>query len=137
MNTYTFKQIAVGMSEEFTKTITDQDVKQFTQLSGDTNPLHTNTVYAKTTTFEKPVIHGMLLSSYLSTLVGMHLPGKHALFMGANIQFKQPCYENDTITIQGKVIQKIEATHMILIDATIATKTHTVLKATLHVKVLQ
>ena len=40
MNNYIFKDLKIGQTESFTVTVTEEMVNSFTQLSGDTNPLH-------------------------------------------------------------------------------------------------
>lgn len=96
-------EIKVGSTASFTVTITRQQVRDFLQLSGDFNPLHSDEKYAQTTKFEKVVIPGMLLASYFSRLVGMHLPGKRALYLSQTLQFKQPAFIGDKVVIHGEV----------------------------------
>ena len=71
-----YSSINIGDVEEFQRRVTIEDIDKFTELSGDNNPLHNDEDYAKTTTFGSRIAHGMLVSSYFSTLVGMYLPGK-------------------------------------------------------------
>ena len=37
----------IGQSASFTKTITEEDVMKFAEVTGDYNPIHVNTEYAK------------------------------------------------------------------------------------------
>ncbi|MCD4685065.1 MAG: acyl dehydratase, partial [Anaerolineae bacterium] len=41
-----------GMSASRTKTFTDEDVRTFAQISGDSNPIHLDEDYAATTQFK-------------------------------------------------------------------------------------
>jgi acyl dehydratase len=61
----------------------------------------------------------MLLSTFLSRLVGMYLPGKNALYLSQTLDFQLPCYVDDDITIQGEVKQKINATKTIILETKI------------------
>src|ERR1700676_2055835 len=81
----TFPEIAVGDAFTVEHTFTETDVRVFAELSGDYSPLHVDPTYASTTEFGKCVVHGMLLASLFSRLVGMYLPGKHALYVGADL----------------------------------------------------
>ncbi len=72
----TFDQIEIGLTKEFNITITQSLVDDFAKISGDFSPIHTNEEFAKTTKFGRKIVHGMLLSSFLSRMVGMYLAGK-------------------------------------------------------------
>lgn len=71
-----FDSIKVGDTAEIVHKITQNDVDLFASLTGDFNPLHVNKDYAKTTPFQKPVVHGMLSASFISALIGTRLPGR-------------------------------------------------------------
>ena len=49
---YYLEDLEAGMTASVTKTITDANVVQFAELSGDYNPVHLNDDYAKTTPFK-------------------------------------------------------------------------------------
>ena len=103
---YTFDEIKIGQSKKFQITITESMVNDFAKISGDFSPIHMDEIYAKSTSFKKRVVHGMLLASFLSRVDGMYLPGKHALYFSQNIEFRNPCFIDDELTIESKVIDK-------------------------------
>ena len=115
----TFEQIEIGQKKEFKVTITESLVNDFAKLSGDYNPLHMNDEYSKSTKFHSRVVHGMLLASFLSRMVGMYLPGKHALYFSQNIEFRNPCFIDDIVTVSSKVIDKSESTKILKIESEI------------------
>ena len=82
----TFEQIEVGLCKEFHVDITQSMVDDFAKISGDFNPIHMNEEFAKSTKFGGKIVHGMLLASFLSRMVGMYLPGKYALYLEAICQ---------------------------------------------------
>jgi len=116
---YTFDEIEIGLSKEFQVTITESLVNDFAKNSGDYSPNHMDEEYAKSTTFQKRVVHGMLLASFLSRVDGMYLPGKHALYFSQNIEFHNPCFIGDKITVFSKVIDKSKSTKILKIDTKI------------------
>ena len=77
---YSFNEIEIGFKKNFEVTITELMLSDFAKLSGDHNPLHMNEEYASSTSFKKRVCSGMFLATFFSRLVGMYLPGKHALY---------------------------------------------------------
>ena len=95
----TFDQIDIGLTKEFDVIITQSLVDDFAKISGDYSPIHMNEEFAKLTKFGKKIVHGMLLASLLSRMVGMYLPGKYALYSSQTLEFHNPCFVGDKITV--------------------------------------
>ena len=115
---YTFDEIDIGLTKEFQITITESMVNNFANISGDFSPIHIDEEYAKSTIFQKRIVHGMLLA-FLSRMQGMYLPGKHALYFSQNLEFRNPCFINDKIKISSIVVDKSESTKIIKIESKI------------------
>jgi len=103
-----FDKFNVGDKEEVIHLITDDDIQNFANLTGDNNPLHLNEEFAKKTSFKKRVVHGMLSASFISALIGTKIPGEGALWYSQSITFTQPVWIGDEIRIVGTIIQKIQ-----------------------------
>ena len=116
---YTYNDIEIGLSKEFQVEITESLVNDFAKISGDFSPIHMDDLYAKSTTFKKRVVHGMLLASFLSRMDGMFLPGKHALYFSQSVEFRNPCFIGDVLKISSKVIDKSDSTKIIKIESKI------------------
>jgi 3-hydroxybutyryl-CoA dehydratase len=116
---YSFDEIEIGMQKNFQVNISENMLNEFGRNTGDYNPLHMNEEYASSTSFKKRVCSGMFLSSFFSRLVGMYLPGKHALHISQSLNFVNPCFIGETITVGGKVIGKSVATKIIKLETTI------------------
>lgn len=106
---YSYDEIEINSTFSFTRTITNEDVLAFAKLSGDFNPLHIDEGFGKDSKFGKNVVHGMLMASLFSTLVGMYCPGEKSLYLGQTLQFRMPLFYNETIDIKGTVTQKVDA----------------------------
>ncbi len=119
LSEYTFDEIEIGLTKQFQITITESMIDDFAKLTGDFSPIHMDKDYASTTTFEKQVVDGMLLASFLSKIVGMYLPGKHALYFSQSLDFRQPCFIGDTITVSSRVIDKSTSTKILKIESKI------------------
>ena len=116
---YSFDEIELGMQKSFKVDISKNMLDVFGRDTGDYNPLHMSEEYASSTSFKKRVCSGMFLSSFFSRLVGMYLPGKHALHISQSLNFVNPCFIGETITVEGKVIDKSLATKIIKLETTI------------------
>ena len=91
------EDLFVGQAASYTRTVTENDVQQFGDVSGDHNPLHFDEQYAKGTIFRGRIAHGILSLSYLSTVLGTRLPGAGSIFLGATVRFKAPVRIGDTV----------------------------------------
>ena len=117
---HTFEDLFVGQKVTFSEKIDESLLIDFAKLSGDFNPLHMDEDYALNTNFEKRVCHGMLLASFFSQLVGMYLPGKNSLYFSQSLNFRNPCFVDDEVTIAGEITEKKSNTKIITIKTTIS-----------------
>ena len=85
-------EIKVGMSESYSQTITDADIKSFAGISGDNNPVHMSDEYAEKSRFKKRIAHGMISSSFFSALFGTKLPGPGCVYVNQSLNFKRDLY---------------------------------------------
>lgn len=113
----------VGDVAAFSRTVTETDFTIFAGLSGDYNPIHVDREYAKETFFGERISHGLLTASFLSRLLGMHLPGPGSVYVSQTLNFKKPVYIGDTITARAEVI-KIEDEKRLLTLATTCMNQH-------------
>ncbi len=113
------EDIQIGDTASFDRLWTEEDVLIFATLSGDTNPLHMDDDYAQTTQFKKRLVHGMLVASVCSTLVGMYIPGKRCLYLSQTLSFKKPVFIGDTVVVTGVVTAKSSVTKILSIAITV------------------
>ncbi len=106
---YYFDDLEEGMSEVFSKTITEADLLMFAGVSGDTNPIHLDQDFASRTMFEGRIAHGMLTASLVSTVLGTKLPGPGAIYVTQNLKFLAPVRIGDTVIARASVIELITA----------------------------
>jgi acyl dehydratase len=91
-------KIQIGDTAEVSKTITDQDVRLFADLTGDHNPVHLDDQYASATRFKRRVAHGMLTASLISSVLANQLPGEGTVYLSQSLKFVAPVYLDDTVT---------------------------------------
>jgi len=102
-DTYLGKDLKIGLAAEFEREISEGDVRGFGNLSGDLNPLHLDSAYAKTTTYEGRIVHGAFQIGLASALLGMHLPGKYALLSSVNCRFPAPLRYPCRVKVRGEI----------------------------------
>lgn len=96
-------EIAVGMTAQFEREITVQDVLDYARISGDHNPLHVDADYAAGTNFEGRIVHGAFQIGLASAMLGMHLPGQHVLLGSVNARFLSPLYFPSRVRVHGEI----------------------------------
>lgn len=102
-----FDELFMGQVAEFTKTVTETDVVMYAGITGDFNPMHVDDVYAARTRFGSRIAHGMLTAGFISSCLGMKLPGPGAIYLSQSLRFKAPVRIGDTITARLEVTELI------------------------------
>lgn len=105
LNGYAFEALAVGMAAVHSRTITDTDLRNFSGVSGDTNPMHLNEEYARTTVFGGCIVHGMLTASLLSTVIGTQLPGPGCIYVSQSLRFRAPVRVGETVYARATITE--------------------------------
>ena len=98
-------KLKAGQKYKITKIFTEGDVEKFAFLTGDVNPIHLNEDYARETIFGKRIVHGMLVSSTISTVIANHLPGPGTIYLSQNLNFRRPVFLGDKVTTVIEVIK--------------------------------
>jgi enoyl-CoA hydratase len=84
------KTLKVGDKALLSKAFTEEEVFQFANISSDKNPLHLDKAFGESSIFGQRIVHGMLVASLFSGLIGMKLPGKGSIYLGQSLTFKAP-----------------------------------------------
>jgi 3-hydroxybutyryl-CoA dehydratase len=116
---YTMEDIEQGLRKTFRVNISESMVNEFAKLTGDYAPMHMDEEHARKTDFKHRICHGMLIVSFFSRLIGMHLPGENGLLLSYSANHLLPCFLNQEIVVEGEVIAKSNSTRIITIKATI------------------
>lgn len=96
-------EYCIGQKASAKKTITDKDVQDFARISGDYNPVHLDEEYASKTRFGRRIVHGILVSSLISKVIGTDLPGKGTIYLSQNLKFMKPVYIGDEIEAEVEI----------------------------------
>ncbi len=100
-------ELAVGMSAETAKTITEADVMAYAGVVGDFNPVHVDAEFAAKSRFGGRVAHGMLVAGLLSGVLAMKLPGPGVIYLGQTLRFTKPVLIGDTVIARVEIIEVI------------------------------
>lgn len=100
------EELHVGMTAQFTKTITEHDVYTFAGVTGDFNPVHVDAVAAEASMFGGRIAHGILCAGLISAVLGMQLPGPGAVYVSQSLRFRKPVYFGDTVTAEVEIAER-------------------------------
>ena len=90
------KRLSIGNYHEVVFAFSQEDVIQFSEITGDKNPIHLDGEYASRTFFEKPIMHGFLCGAVFSKIFGMEFPGEGSIYLVQNLKFLKPMFiENE------------------------------------------
>ncbi len=98
-----FDELTVGQSVETTRVVGSGDIEAFAEVSGDSNPVHLDEAYARTTVFGARIAHGMLAAAYISAVLGMKLPGPGSIYLSQSLRFRRPVKIGDPVTTRVTV----------------------------------
>jgi acyl dehydratase len=82
---------------------TADDVEAFARLSGDDNPIHLDADTARAAGFAREVVHGVLVTSLISRLLGTRLPGPGTILLGQELSYRRPVHPGDQLTATVEV----------------------------------
>ena len=133
-----YEDIFIGQKETLSHQVTQTDIEKFVDLSGDDNKLHVNKEFAAKTSFKKPVVHGMIGASFISTIIGTKIPGDGALWFSQTLEFLLPVRVGDEITVIAEVTKKIDRDRTIELNVEIQNQNRQVVtRGVSKVKVLE
>lgn len=93
----------VGDTASFTKTISEADITLFAAVCGDTNPVHFDEIWARSTAFGGRIAHGMIAGSMIGTVLGTKLPGPGTVYLSQSLAFRAPVRIGDTVTATATI----------------------------------
>jgi 3-hydroxybutyryl-CoA dehydratase len=113
--THYFEELSVGMRETLMKTVMNEDVIGFANLSGDHNPIHLSEHFARKTRFGERIAHGLYTASLISAVLGMYLPGPGAVYLSQTLNFRGPVRIGDVVMISVEVAELVPEGRRVLL----------------------
>ena len=125
--------LKIGITYEWEQFIGPEEVRAFAEVSGDFNPLHLSDIYAATTHYERPIVHGAFQLGLASALAGMHLPGRQVVIGSMQSQFPSPLYYPCQVVVRGEIVAWNEFLRMGQLKVTVMEKTSRCLTSSIFI----
>jgi len=119
MSGKSFAELKQGDTVRWRHEVTVEEVDAFARLSGDVNPLHLDGAFAEQRGFHGRVVHGALVTAYISRMLGTELPGPGCLWLSQTTRFAQPVYIGEPIEVVVRVTHKSESLRMLVLETTV------------------
>ena len=121
-----YADIQVGEKASVSKTVTDEVVRRFAEVTEDFNPVHVDDEFAAKSLFKERIAHGMLGAGLISAVLGTRLPGPNTIYLGQDLKFLAPVKLGDTITAEVEVLEKIDRPKMLKLKTVVRNQAGTV-----------
>jgi 3-hydroxybutyryl-CoA dehydratase len=127
VNEFVFAELSIGHTENISIVLSQSDVDAFMELSDDRSAIHVDDEYARSRGFEQRLVHGVLISAYISQLIGMLLPGKHGVLRGLSCEYRKPCYSPNLLFVKGSIVRLVPAFRLVGLSIEVRDKTGAVI----------
>jgi 3-hydroxybutyryl-CoA dehydratase len=97
--------VYLGQKECISNKWSEEDVNTFSSISGDKNPIHLDQAFAEKTQFKGKIVHGFLVGSLISSVIGNKLPGNGTIYLYQEMKFLSPVFIDEEITCEVEVIE--------------------------------
>lgn len=97
------------------------DVERFAAISGDDNPIHRDPDAARLAGFDREVVHGMLVGSLISRVLGTVLPGPGTILLGQELRYRAAVHAGERLQATVEVISVREDKPVIVLRTVIRT----------------
>jgi len=113
---FSFEDLYIGKSASIHRTILGKDIQDFSDVSGDTNPIHIDEEFAKNTPFGGCIAHGMFSASLISAVIGTKLFGPGCIYMSQTLRFLAPVRVGETVYVMCKIKETFPEKSRVLLD---------------------
>jgi 3-hydroxybutyryl-CoA dehydratase len=115
--------IEVGDTFTYSFKFTQEDVVKFSEASGDFNPIHLDSSYAKNTIFGRTIIHGFLGGSVFSKVFGTIFPGEGTIYLKQDLSFFKPMFTLENYIAKFEIIDVVASKNRALVTTIILDNT--------------
>jgi acyl dehydratase len=119
MSGKSFAELKQGDTVRWRHAVTAEEVDSFARLSGDVNPIHLDDAFGRQHGFRGRVVHGALMSAFISRILGTQLPGPGCLWLSQTMRFTRPVYVAEPIEVAVSVVHKSESLRTLVLETTV------------------
>lgn len=112
----TIRDIAVGDAVEQTFTFDARAREGFKTVANDRAPLHDDDRFARSQGYRGAVIQGLCVSARFSRLIGMYLPGRHAILERIELKFRRPTHEGEPLVFRAEVARVLQPLRVVRLE---------------------
>lgn len=116
MASLNFEDLRVGDEARLRVEFSAGKVDEFVTLTGDDATFHTNADVARQFGFESCIVHGLLVQSPLSALLGTTLPGSNTVINTITSKFHAPTYVGEAVDYALRVTRLTAAVGAVLLE---------------------
>lgn len=109
-------ELKIGDNFSTSRTVTDELIRKFAEISGDHNPLHLDEEFAKTTRFGRRIAHGMLSGAFISAVLGYEFKERKIVYLSQTMKFTAPVFIGDTVTATATVLNIREDKGIVVLE---------------------
>ena len=93
----------IGQRASIEKVFTEEEVRMFSTVSQDANPVHFDVAYAAKTRFGQRIVQGPFVASLIGGILGSSLPGPGTIYIKQTTNFLKPVYIDERITANVEI----------------------------------
>ena len=112
----TIENLHEGLTKKRVIFISRDDIVEFGERTGDSNPLHFDDEFGRITQFGQINAHGMLLASHIVALVGAELPGPGWMCLGVDSTFNNPVFPDEELEVQVSVRKLVPVLNVAVLE---------------------
>jgi acyl dehydratase len=100
-----FEELYIGLGASLKKVFRLEDVEKFAVLSEDMNPIHLSEEFSANTPYKRPIVHGFLYGSMISSILANQVPGPGSIYLYQELNFKAPVFHGDEVIATVKIFE--------------------------------
>lgn len=112
----TIGDISIGDAVEQTFAFDAQAREAFRVVANDRAPLHDDDRFARVQGYRGTVIQGLCVSTRFSRLIGMYLPGRHAILERIELKFRRPTHEGEPLVFRAEVARVLQPLRVVRLE---------------------
>jgi 3-hydroxybutyryl-CoA dehydratase len=109
-------ELEVGNEVSITVHFLPELVSAFGDLVQDRAPVHFDEAFARDRGMTGPIVHGLLVSSFFSGLLGTRLPGPNSVIQSLSLKFLKPVPVGATVDMSVRVKSISPAVGLVVLE---------------------